>query len=141
MIPDSRATLDTMLNIEGLSSEAKIGKILILVALVIGLIVVIILSVITAIIYSVGSITGLGASMTIPLLIILPILGLKVVGLIIGFFALVSTEKKDFNRAGILAVISSVLPPLDLIMLIGGIFCLVSKEANQERAPAELVPS
>jgi uncharacterized integral membrane protein len=141
MIPDSRATLDTMLNIEGLSSEAKIGKILILVAIVIGLIFVIVLSVIAAIIYSVGSISGLGASMTIPLLIILPILGLKVIGLIIGFFALASSEKKDFNRAGILAVISSVLPPLDLIMLIGGIFCLVSKEANQERAPVELVPS
>jgi uncharacterized integral membrane protein len=141
MIPDSRATLDTMLNIEGLSSEAKIGKILILVAIVIGLIIVIVLSAIAAIIYSVGSVSGLGASMTIPLLIIVPILGLKVVGLIIGFFSLASTEKKDFNRAGILAIISSVLPPLDLILLIGGIFCLVSKEANLERAPAELVPS
>jgi hypothetical protein len=141
MIPDIRATLDTMLNIEGISTEAKVGKILILVAIVIGLLIVIALSVIAAIIYSAGSISGLGASMTIPLLIITPLLGLKVVGLIIGFFALVSTEKKDFNRAGILAIISSVLPPLDLIMLIGGIFCLVSKEANQEKAPAELVSS
>jgi len=130
-----------MLNIEGISAEAKIGKILILVAIVLGILIIIILSVIAAIIYSAGSISGLGASMTIPLLIIIPLLVLKVIGLIIGFFALISTEKKDFNRAGILAIISSVLPPLDLIMLIGGIFCLVSKEANQERVPAELVPS
>ena len=130
-----------MLNVEGISTEAKIGKILILVAIVLGLLVIIVLSVIAAIIYTAGSISGLGASMTIPLLIIIPLLVLKVIGLIIGFFALSSTEKKDFNRAGILAIISSVLPPLDLIMLIGGIFCLVSKEANQERAPAELVPS
>jgi hypothetical protein len=130
-----------MLNVEGISTEAKIGKILILVAIVLGLLVVIVLSVIAAIIYTAGSISGLGASMTIPLLIIIPLLVLKVIGLIVGFFALSSTEKKDFNRAGILAIISSVLPPLDLIMLIGGIFCLVSKEANQERAPAELVPT
>jgi hypothetical protein len=130
-----------MLNVEGISTEAKIGKILILVAIVLGLLVVIVLSVIAAIIYTAGSISGLGASMTIPLLIIIPLLVLKVIGLIVGFFALSSTEKKDFNRAGILAIISSVLPPLDLIMLIGGIFCLVSREANQEKAPAELVPS
>jgi hypothetical protein len=130
-----------MLNIEGISTEAKVGKILILVAIVLGLLMVIVLSVAAAIIYSAGSISGFGASMTIPLLIIIPILVLKVIGLIIGFFALSSTEKKDFNRAGILAIISSVLPPVDLIMLIGGIFCLVSREANQEKAPAELVPS
>ncbi len=130
-----------MLNVEGISTEAKIGKILILVAIVLGLLFVIVLSVIAAVIYSAGSISGLGASMTIPLLIILPLIVLKVIGLMIGFFALSSTEKKDFNRAGILAIISSVLPPLDLIMLIGGIFCLVSREANQERAPAELVPT
>jgi hypothetical protein len=130
-----------MLNIEGISTEAKVGKILILVAIVLGLLMVIVLSVAAAIIYSAGNISGFGASMTIPLLIIIPLLVLKVIGLIIGFFALSSTEKKDFNRAGILAIISSVLPPVDLIMLIGGIFCLVSREANQEKVPAELVPS
>jgi hypothetical protein len=131
--------LDTMLNIEGISTEAKIGKILILVAIVIGLLAVIVLSVVTAFISIAGSISGFGANLTIPLLIIVPILGLKVVGLVIGFFALIASGKKDFSRAGILAIISSVLPPLDLIMLIGGIFCLVSREANQEQAPAELV--
>ncbi|MBP1927575.1 putative integral membrane protein [Methanolinea mesophila] len=130
-----------MLNVEGISTEAKIGKILILVAIVIGLLVIIALAIVAAFIYTAGSVSGFGANLTIPLLIIIPLLALKVVGLIIGFFALGSTEKKDFNRAGILAIISSVLPPLDLIMLIGGIFCLVSREANQERAPAELVPS
>jgi hypothetical protein len=28
------------------------------------------------------------------------------------------------------AIISSLLPPLELIMLIGGILCLISKEAK-----------
>ncbi len=55
-----------MLNVEGISTEAKIGKILILVAIVLGLLFVIVLSVIAAVIYSAGSISGLGASMTIP---------------------------------------------------------------------------
>ncbi|MDI6811368.1 MAG: hypothetical protein QMD80_06830 [archaeon] len=59
------------------------------------------------------------------------ILGLvKIVGVIVGIFAFKSTAKNEFHNAGILAIVSSLLPPLDLIMLIGGVLCLVSKEAR-----------
>jgi len=55
---------------------------------------------------------------------------IKILGLIVGYMSLASTELKNYNRAGILAIISSLLPPLDLIMLIGGILCIISKEAK-----------
>ncbi|MCQ8893165.1 MAG: hypothetical protein NQU46_00800 [Methanolinea sp.] len=122
-----------MLNIEGISSEAKVGKILVLVSLVLGILVLIFLGVLGGVIYSAGKFEALSVNLDIPLAFLVAILFLKGIGLVVGFFALHATEKRDFNRAGIFAIISSVLPPLDLIMLIGGIFCLVSREANEEK--------
>lgn len=120
-----------MLNMEGLSSEAKIGKILILVAIILGILIMLVLSAIgAAIYYSGGIISALNMVLAIPLLVIVPVLLVKLAGLVLGFLALHSTERGDYNRAGILAIIASVLPPLDLVMLVGGIFCLISKEAN-----------
>ncbi|MDH7509668.1 MAG: hypothetical protein QHH04_01315 [Methanolinea sp.] len=119
-----------MLNIEGLSSEAKVGKILILVSLVIGILVLLFVAGIGAVIYSAGVFSALGISLTIPLFFVGAVAALRIAGLVMGFLALFSTGKKDFSRAGIYAVIASVLPPLDIVMLIGGIFCLVSREAN-----------
>jgi hypothetical protein len=80
-----------------------------------------------------GELTGFGLMMVIPLWILVSILTLKILGVILGILALYYTEKNEFSTAGILAAVSSVLPPLDLIMLIGGIFCLISKEANEIR--------
>jgi hypothetical protein len=51
--------------------------------------------------------------------------------MVTGVVALYYANKKDFSRAGIFAVISCILPPLDLIMLIGGIFCLICREGNE----------
>jgi len=119
-----------MLNIEGLSSEAKVGKILILVSLVIGILVLLLLAVVGVAVYTAGGFSTLGVSLTIPLVIVAALAAVRIAGLVMGFLALFSTEKKDFSRAGIYAIIASVLPPLDIIMLIGGIFCLVSREAN-----------
>jgi phosphoglycerol transferase MdoB-like AlkP superfamily enzyme len=130
-----------MLNMEGLSSEAKIGKILILVAIILGILIMLVLSAIgVAIYYAGGSISALNMMLAIPLFFIAPVLLVKLVGLVLGFLALHSTEQRDYNRAGILAIIASVLPPLDLVMLIGGIFCLISKEANEAKATS-LPPS
>jgi hypothetical protein len=119
-----------MLNIEGLSSEAKVGKILVLISLVIGIFVLLLLAGIGVAIYSSGAFSALGISLTMPLLILAALVALRIAGLAVGFLALASTEKKNFSRAGIYAIIASVLPPLDIVMLIGGIFCLVSREGN-----------
>jgi hypothetical protein len=122
-----------MLNMEGLSTEAKIGKILILVAIIIGILLTIVIGFVTALIWMAGSVSGMGVSVAIPLWILSSIIVLKIIGLVFGFLALWSSEKNDYNRAGIYAIISCVLPPVDLIMLIGGIFCLIGKEANGKK--------
>ena len=122
-----------MLNIEGKSAEAKIGKLLILVSVMLGLFVIIILGAIILLIRPTGALTGFGVMMMIPFWILISIFVLKILGIILGIVALYYTEKNEFSIAGILAVISSVVPPIDLIMLIGGIFCLISKEANEVR--------
>jgi hypothetical protein len=126
---------DIMLNMEGLSPEAKIGKILILIGVIISILAVIILGIFTGIIWTSGEIYGLGIFMTVPQWIITAILVFKVAGLLVGILALCYAGRNDFTKAGIFAVISCILPPLDLIMLIGGIFCLVSREANEVRTP------
>lgn len=118
-----------MLDVEGLSNEAKIGKILILVSLLLGVVMIF------------GIIIGFGFralfSMRYPRgfpifigFLIVFVAVIKILGLIIGFMALSSTNLKNFNKAGMYAIISSLLPPLDLIMLVGGILCLISKEAK-----------
>jgi hypothetical protein len=124
-----------MLNMEGLSPEAKIGKILILIGVIISILAVIILAMATWIVWTSGEIFGFGIYMTIPQWIITAVLAFKVAGLLVGILALYYTGRNDFSKAGIFAVVSCILPPLDLIMLIGGIFCLVSREANELRTP------
>ena len=128
-----------MLNIEGKSSEAKIGKILILVSVMLGVLIILLLVALIMIIRPTGALTGFGLMMMIPLWILISLLALKVLGVILGILALYYTEKNEFSTAGILAAVGSVLPPIDLIMLIGGIFCLISKEANEIRAPPPLL--
>ena len=122
-----------MLNMEGISTEAKIGKILILVGIIIGILVAIGLGFITTLIWMAGSVSGMGVSVAIPLWILSTIIVLKIIGLAFGILALCATEKNDYNHAGIYAIISCVLPPVDLIMLIGGIFCLIGREANEKK--------
>ena len=118
-----------MLNVEGLSTEAKIGKILILVSLILGIVGLL------------GMFVGFSSIALFPMrymrgfplfagFILVFVAIIKILGLIIGFMALSSTNLKNFNKAGMYAIISSLLPPLDIIMLIGGILCLISKEAK-----------
>ncbi|NMC76941.1 MAG: hypothetical protein GYA60_06570 [Candidatus Methanofastidiosa archaeon] len=118
-----------MLELHGLSTEAKIGKILILVSLILGIVGLlgIILGFSYRILYPFSFMRG------IPLfagfLLILTTI-VKVVGLLMGYMALAATNNKNFSKAGVYAIISSLLPPFDLIMLIGGIICLISREAK-----------
>lgn len=118
-----------MFELQGLSTEAKIGKILILVSLILGVLGLL------------GMLMGFGFRALFPMsfmrgvplfagFLLMATAVIKVLGLIVGYMALASTEVKNYNRAGVLAIISSLLPPLDLIMLIGGILCIISKESK-----------
>jgi ABC-type multidrug transport system permease subunit len=114
-----------MLEFEGLSTGAKIGKILILIGIVLGIVSAIIIFTISSFGFVFGQFSKLFGVFTV-------LLGLtKTVGVTVGIYAYKSASNKEFHNAGILAIVSSLLPPLDLIMLIGGILCLVSKEAGK----------
>jgi hypothetical protein len=116
-----------------MSSEAKIGKILILVSVLLSILAGIILGGATILIRSSGGLSGFGVIMVIPFWILFLILALKIIGVTLGIFALYYSGKNELTTAGILTTRSSVFCTVDLIMRIGGIFCLISKEANETR--------
>lgn len=112
-----------MLTMEGISTEAKIGKILIFIAIIIGIIQLV----------AIGVVGSVGLSFFLPAWIagiVIFVALMKVVGIIIGIIAFRAAENKDFRQAGILAIIASFIPPLDIFMIIGGIVCLIAPEAS-----------
>ena len=119
-----------MICVHGLSTEAKIGKILMLTGLVLGL---------AALLYLLLAGTLPFSTRFFPEHIlragVMLIAVIKTVGLVCGVLALVMAGRGRFQLAGILAVIGSLLPPVDLILLLGGLFCLASREGRMETVP------
>lgn len=113
-----------------MSTEAKIGKILVLIGIIIQVISI-------ATVFAIGSgMMGYGYGMMnwsgVSFGGLFFVIGLiEIAGVIAGIYAYKAAERGDFHNAGILAIVSSVLPPLQLIMLVGGILCLVSREAKK----------
>ncbi len=119
--------------VKEMSTEAKIGKILILIGIIIQVISI-------AAVFTIGSgMMGLGYGMMNWGGMMGSYFGgmfyalglVQIIGLIVGVYAYKAAEKGDFHNAGILAIVASVIPPLQLIMLVGGILCLVSREAKK----------
>lgn len=110
-----------------LSTEAKIGKILILIGIIIQAIgIAAVLAIGSGMMdYGYGMMGSVFGGMFYALGLV------QIVGLIVGVYAYKSAEKGDFHNAGILAIVASLLPPLQLLMLVGGILCLVSREAKK----------
>lgn len=118
-----------------LSTEGTIGKILILIGIVVQAIGIAAIFAIgpgmMGFGYNYGMANWMGGMMGSYFGGLFYALGLvQIIGLIIGVYAFKSAQENDFNRAGILAIVSSVIPPLQLIMLAGGILCLFSKEGK-----------
>jgi len=116
-----------ILKFKGLSSEAKIGKIVLIVSLIlsiIGVIVVILAGQLVA-----KMLQGLPGLFVAGLYMLALV---KIAGIILGFFSLHSTTTGHWRRAGILSLVSCILPPLDLLMLVSGLFFLFSPEAKAE---------
>lgn len=118
-----------------MSTEACIGKILILIGIIIQAIGI-------AAVFAIGSgmmglgynygMMGWGGMMGYSFGGMFYALGLvQIIGLIVGIYAYNAAQENDFHRAGILAIVSSVIPPLQLIMLLGGIMCLLSREGKK----------
>ena len=122
-----------------LSTEARIGKVLILIGIIFQIIGI-------AAVFTIGSgmmgywgvpnygygMMNWGGMMGYGFGGFFYLIGLvEIVGLIAGIYAYKAAERNDYHNAGILAIVSSVLPPLQLIMLVGGILCLISREAKK----------
>jgi len=55
---------------------------------------------------------------------------INTIGIIIEIIAYRMIAKKNFKKAGILAIISSFILPLNVLTLIGGILCIVIDKLN-----------
>ena len=113
-----------------MSTEAKIGKILILIAFV--------LKIIWILAMLGGAAMGTYAAMFAPfgmgalwtgMIAVFIILAL--IGLFLVWKAFDRMAAKDFHGAAIFALISAFLPPLDIIVLIGAIILFVSPESKK----------
>lgn len=100
-----------LLNSETMSAEAKIGRILILVSVVIGILAIIIPGSLIMLAWPSGEMNGFGITMVIPVWILISLVVLQLAGLALGGTALYYSGKNELMMAGIPAAVSSVLPP------------------------------
>ncbi len=125
-----------------LSAEANAGRMLILIGIILQILGI--AAVFSLFLLDYYGLTGVEKSGRIVLITgfgsgnIIFIIGMiQIAGLIAGVYAYKAAERGDFHSAGILSIVSSFLPPLQLFMLAGGILCLVSGES--ERHPAKKI--
>lgn len=130
------------LNFEGLSTEAKIGKILVLIAFILKIIGIISILGLSAM-GSYGMMlaqVGLGVeAMWMGVVAGMIILGL--IGIFLVWKAFDKMAAKDFHGAAIFALIAAFLPPLDIIVLIGAILLFISPEAKTRATEATPPPT
>lgn len=124
---------DNLINFEGLSTEAKVGKILVLIAFILKIV---------GILVMLGG-AAWGSAMFLPLgfdamfggAIFMGIMAVMIVVSLVGIFlvwkAFDKMDAKDFHGAAIFSVIAAFLPPLDVIVLIGAILLFISPEAKK----------
>jgi hypothetical protein len=111
------------------STEVKAGQILILIAVIIKVVSIFLLFALNSVLpglidtniiasqYLGGAILALGV--------------ISVLGLAAGVYTYQLAYNRKIRQAGLFAVIASLLPPLDIIMLIGAILFLISSEGKK----------
>jgi len=122
MVPLSMGAMD-MFMLEGLSERAKIGKILIAASLIIRTVIV---CVVVGILFLSPIFRNVS---TLVFVIFGGLVIIMICVLLFGVYAFFASQRGDFNAAGMYALIGSALPPLDVVMAAGAIFCLISGEA------------
>jgi hypothetical protein len=106
-----------------LSTEVRIGKILLLISIVLNVIgIVFVLA------------FGTAFTMMMPFLggFIYALAAVTVVGTVLQYLAYRKVEQKETHDGGIYALVASFVPPLHLFALIAGILFLVSPEAKKK---------
>jgi len=109
-----------------LSSEANIGKLILLLGVILSSI-----SIIFFFIIGIFFLKFVHPSL-FSIFIFFAVLS-RIFGIVFGLFAYNSCLKGDFYKAGILGIVASLLSFVDLIFLVGAILCLLSKEAKKNR--------
>ena len=111
-----------------LSTEANVGRIFILIGFIVGFIGSI------AMIIMGAAMKSLVPNLTSFFGVFYVILGVvMLVGSVIGVFAFRAASNHEFRNAAILGIVSSIIPPLNIFTLVGGILCLTSREAKERR--------
>lgn len=57
-------------------------------------------------------------------------------GLVLAVLAYLAVKEGDVRRGAVMALVASVLPPVDILFLLGGILFYVSPEAKAQAGPA-----
>ncbi len=118
-----------------LSTEASIGKLLILIGIILQVIAIASIFALSAFSPWMGGMMNwmmgwgmyggaIGGAFSLIGLV-------QIAGLIAGIYAYREADRHNFNRAGYLAIVSSILPPLQIVMLIGGILIILSREGRR----------
>ena len=111
-----------------LSTEAQVGKILVLIGIILGVIGL-------AVIFIAGT-AGLLLIAGLPeifagLIYLVALVG--VIGLVLPFLAYRKASEGRIHEAGVFALIAAFVPPLQLLPLIASILLLVSPEAKKRK--------
>jgi len=111
---------------DGLSMEAKIGKVLMIIGIALGILALVFLIFFGNLPFSTRFFPShfFGGGTLI-------LAAVKIAGIIVAISGFIEAEKKKIQRAGILAVVATLLPPLDLILLLAGLLLLISPEARK----------
>jgi hypothetical protein len=118
---------------KGLSDNAKFGKIALLIGVVLAFFSIGILTVILMIFF--WEFTNAPQWFG---LLLLGMSMLSIFGLVVKILALAKTQNNEFRNAGIFAIIGSLLLPVDIFTLAGGVLCLTSDEAKSEETKVPL---
>ncbi len=121
------ATMARLTSMTGLSTEAKIGKVVVLISIILSIIAIIVVLFVGT--FALDMLLAMPGIWVTGIFVVALV---KVIGVALGVLSLQMTTENRWKRAGIYALIASVVPPLDLLMLLGGIFFLTSPEARSQ---------
>ncbi|MFA7153429.1 MAG: hypothetical protein WC072_06525, partial [Methanoregulaceae archaeon] len=111
---------------EGLSTEARIGEILLAIGIVLSFIALVHLILYGALPFTTRFFpTHLIAGYLHAVALV------KCAGILTAITGLFSARRRRFQKAGILAVIATLLPPLDIVFFLAGLLLLASPEGRK----------
>ena len=111
---------------EGLSIEAKIGEILLAIGIVLSFIALLYLIFYGNLPFSTRIFPShfIGRFFSILVLV-------KCAGIIIASTGFFYAKRCNFQKAGVFAVVATLLPPIDLVLFLAGLLLLISPEARK----------